>query len=100
MNLSENQCTKWFDCDKIEELLEWRTRRTGDYLEIRTPFGYGRKTIKTLFIDEKVPCRERDHIPLLAQGSHILWVVGGRICESCKIGADTRQILQVEYESI
>lgn len=100
VNLSENQCTKWFDCDKIEELLEWRTRRTGDYLEIRTPFGYGRKTIKTLFIDEKVPCRERDHIPLLAQGSHILWVAGGRICESCKISADTRQILQVEYESI
>jgi len=99
-DLLENQCTKWFACDKIEELLEWRTRRTGDYLEIRTPFGYGRKTIKSLFIDEKVPCRERDRIPLLAQGSHVLWVAGGRICESCRINADTRQILQVEYESI
>ena len=97
--LLENRCTKWIDCDKIEELLEWRTRRTGDYLEIRTPSGCRRKTIKNLFIDEKVPCRERDRIPLLAQGSHILWVAGGRICESCKINADTRQILQVEYES-
>lgn len=97
--LLENRCTKWIDCDKIEELLEWRSRRTGDYLEIRTPSGCGRKTIKNLFIDEKVPCRERDRIPLLAQGSHILWVAGGRICESCKINADTRQILQVEYES-
>lgn len=100
VNLLGNRCTKWFDCDKIEELLEWRTRKAGDYLEIRTPLGRGRKTIKSLFIDEKVPGRERDHIPLLAQGSHILWVAGGRICESCKINADTRQILQVEYESI
>lgn len=99
VNLLENRCTKWFDCDKIEELLEWRTRRTGDYLEIRTPFGHGHKTIKSLFIDEKVPSGDRDRIPLLAQGSHILWVAGGRICESCRIGADTRQILQVEYES-
>lgn len=97
-NLLGNQYTKWLDCDRIEGLLEWRTRRTGDYLEIRTPSGGGRKTIKKLFVDEKVPCRERDHIPLLAQGSHILWVAGGRICESCKIGRSTKQILQVEYK--
>ncbi len=98
VNLLENECTEWLDCDKIKELLEWRTRQMGDYLQIRTPSGYGRKTIKSLFIDEKVPSRERDHIPLLAQGSHILWVAGGRICESCKISDYTRQILKVEYE--
>ena len=97
-NLLENECTEWLDCDKIEELLEWRTRRTGDYLRIRTSSGSGHKTVKSLFIDEKVPCRERDQIPLLAQGSHILWVAGRRICESCKINDDTRQILKVEYE--
>ncbi|MDE7222493.1 MAG: tRNA lysidine(34) synthetase TilS, partial [Acetatifactor sp.] len=88
------------DCDRIEELLEWRTRRTGDYLEIRTPDGCGRKTIKKLFVDEKVPQQERDHIPMLAQGNHILWVAGGRICESCRIDSGTRQILQVEYKRV
>lgn len=98
VNLLGNQYTKWLDCDRIKELLEWRTRRTGDYLEIRTPAGCGRKSIKNLFVDEKIPRRERDEIPLLAQGSHILWVAGGRICESCKIDSDTRQILQVEYK--
>ncbi len=97
-NLLENECTEWLDCDKIEELLEWRTRQAGDYLRIRTSSGGGHKTVKSLFIDEKVPCRERDQIPLLAQGSHILWVAGRRICESCKINDDTRQILKVEYE--
>ncbi|MCI9071349.1 MAG: tRNA lysidine(34) synthetase TilS [Lachnospiraceae bacterium] len=100
MNLLENQYTKWLDCDRMEELLEWRTRRAGDYLEIRTSAGPGRKTVKSLFIDGKVPREERDGIPLLAQGSHVLWVAGGRICESCKIGDGTRQILQVEYERL
>lgn len=100
VNLLGNQYTKWLDCDRIKELLEWRTRRTGDYLEIRTPSGRGRKTIKSLFVDEKIPRRERDHIPLLAQGSHILWVAGGRICESCKIDSGTKQILQVEYKRV
>lgn len=100
VNLLGNQYTKWLDCDRIEELLEWRTRRTGDYLEIRTPAGCGRKTIKKLFIDEKIPQRERDRIPMLAQGNHILWVAGGRICESCKIGSDTGQVLQVEYKRV
>ncbi|MDE7222632.1 MAG: tRNA lysidine(34) synthetase TilS [Acetatifactor sp.] len=36
VNILGNQYTKWFDYDKIEELLEWRTRRPGDYLAIRT----------------------------------------------------------------
>ena len=100
VNLLENRYTKWLDCDKIEELLEWRTRQTGDYLEIRTRSGYGHKSIKSLFIDEKVPRQERDTIPLLTQGSHVLWVAGGRICESCKIDDNTEQILRVEYKSV
>lgn len=100
VNLLGNMYTKWLDCDRIEELLEWRTRRTGDYLEICTASGRGRKLIKKLFIDEKVPLQERDHIPLLAQGSHILWVAGGRISEFCKINSDTKHILQVEYKRI
>ncbi|MCM1118852.1 MAG: tRNA lysidine(34) synthetase TilS [bacterium] len=97
VNLLGNPYTKWMDCDKIEELLEWRTRRTGDYLEIRTSSGYGRKLLKNLFIDEKLPVRERDRIPLLTQGSHILWVAGGRISERCRIHDGTRQIVRIEY---
>ncbi|MDE5747545.1 MAG: tRNA lysidine(34) synthetase TilS [Acetatifactor sp.] len=100
VNLLENRYTKWLDCDRIEELLEWRTRQTGDYLEIRTRSGYGHKSIKSLFVDEKIPRQERDTIPLLTQGSHVLWVAGGRICESCKIDDDTKQILRVEYEGL
>ena len=36
----------------------------------------------------------RDGIPLLADGSHIIWVIGYRISEYYKIGPDTLRILQ------
>ena len=45
-------------------------------------------------IDEKIPGQMRDGIPLLADGSHIIWVIGYRISEYYKIGPDTLRILQ------
>ena len=34
---------------------------------------------------EKIPQIKREHIWLLAQQSHVLWVIGGRISAVCKI---------------
>ena len=50
-------------------------------------------------IDEKIPREERDSIQLLADGSHILWIVGYRISEYYKIGPDTVRVLEVRMES-
>jgi tRNA(Ile)-lysidine synthase len=60
-----------------------RTRREGDYLIVSSDSG--RKKLKDYLIDEKVPRLRRDHIPLIAQGSHVLWVVGMRISEKAKV---------------
>ena len=49
-------------------------------------------------IDEKIPRQERDKILLLAEGHHILWIVGYRISEYYKITEHTRQILQVQAD--
>ena len=85
--------TKWFDYDKIINCLELRNRRTGDYLSI---FADGkRKPIKEYFIEEKIPREERDKMILLADGNHILWVVGMRISEYFKVTNQTKNILQV-----
>lgn len=90
--IPKNQYTKWFDYDKIKGTLSVRTRRTGDYLIL--PSG-GRKTIARLMIDEKIPKEEREKILLLADGNHILWVVGYRISEYYKVEEQTENILQV-----
>ena len=57
----------------------------------------GHKKLKSYFIDEKVPREQRDSIPLLADGQHILWVTGYRISEAYKITEDTRNVLKVQY---
>ena len=85
--------TKWFDYDKIINCLELRNRRTGDYLTISAEGN--KKSVKEYFIEEKIPREERDRMPLLADGSHILWVVGMRISEHYKVTAQTKNILQV-----
>ena len=90
--IPKNQYTKWFDYDKIKGTLSVRTRRTGDYLIL--PSG-GSKTIARYMIDEKIPKEKREQILLLAEGSHVLWVVGFRISEYYKIEEHTENILQV-----
>ena len=48
-------------------------------------------------IDEKISREERGRIPLLAEGSHVLWIIGYRISEYYKISEETQTILQVEW---
>ena len=58
----------------------------------------GRKTLKAFMIDEKIPREQRDRILLVAEGSHILWIVGYRISEYYKVTDDTEHILQVRLD--
>ncbi len=69
-----------FDYDKIKNLLTLRTRRPGDWF---CPSGMGgkRKKLQDYFVDEKIPLRRRDRIPLLCSGDDILWVLGYRTDE-------------------
>lgn len=96
MTIPKNSCTKWFDYDKIEHALELRNRREGDYLQINS-LG-GRKKLKDYFIDLKVPREERDSVPLIADGSHILWILGAydRMSERYKITEQTSKILWIK----
>ncbi len=42
-----------------------------------------------------MPREERDSIPLLADGNHIMWVIGDRISEAYKVNEDTKAILEI-----
>jgi len=91
--IPKNAYTKWFDYDKIKNTVLVRTRQTGDYLCIREDGGS--KKLKDYFIDRKIPKEERDSILLLADGSHIMWVLGDRISEAYKVSAATKKILVI-----
>ena len=60
-----------------------RTRRAGDYITINKELD--RKSLKDYLMDEKVPKEERNNIALIADGSHIVWVVGHRISWDYKV---------------
>ena len=96
VNFDENLYTKFMDCDKIEDILTVRTRRSGDYLLVN--HGQSRKKLKEYFIDNKIPAGERDKKLLLADGSHILWVFGHRMSDGCKLSADTRRKVELRWE--
>ncbi len=94
-----NQYTKWFDYDKMKESPVIRFRQTGDFLTIAD--GEGRmfhKSLKDYMITEKIPKEMRDRIPVLAEGSHVLWLVGYRISEYYKIDRNTKHVLQVKLK--
>ncbi len=85
--------TKWFDYDKIINCVKVRNRRTGDYITINSDMD--KKSLKDYLIDSKVAREQRDSIPVIADGSHILWVVGYRISEYYKVSDTTKKILEI-----
>lgn len=85
--------TKLLNYDKIKYSLQFRTRADGDYLTIDEA-GH-RKKLKAYFVEEKVPREMRDTVWLLAEGSHILWVVGKRISAYYKIDSNTKKVLEI-----
>ena len=88
--------TKWMDYDKIKGTMQLRTRQEKDFLVLSAD---GRKKkLKKYFVDEKIPRQERDRILLLADGSHILWVIGYRISEGIKVTERTRRILEIQVD--
>lgn len=91
--IPKSHYTKWFDYDKIENAVQIRTRKEGDYIQINA-LG-GRKKLKDYFIDHKIPREDRDNQLLITDGSHIMWIPGlvDRMSEGYKVDAATRKVL-------
>ncbi|MDO4292835.1 MAG: tRNA lysidine(34) synthetase TilS [Eubacteriales bacterium] len=92
-NIPRKKYTKWFDYDKITESVVFRTRRTGDYLAIDDAFS--RKSLKKYMIGEKIPANERESLPLLADGQHIMWVPGYRTSTAYRVTGRTAVIMEI-----
>ncbi len=84
------------DIDKLgSQPIFLRNRRDGDRI---VWFEDGRtKKIKSIFIDAKIPKKDRVKIPLLATGDEVVAIVGNRVSEKYKITKDSERILVIEY---
>ena len=93
--IPEKTYTKWFDYDKINGTLMIRTKSEGDFLMVQD--GQHKKSLNRYFIDEKIPKDKRGEILLLADGAHIVWVIGKRISDYYKVDKNTKKIIEIHY---
>ncbi len=88
--------TIYLDADKIKFPVILRTRKRGDRFY---PFGMeGERKLKDFFIDEKVPLKERNKIPILVtEAGKILWIVGYRRSNLGIINQKTSKIIRIRF---
>ena len=87
-----------FDADAIGETPLLRTRKAGDTFQ---PLGMGNeKKLKDFMINEHIPRRWRDSVPLVETSGRIAWVVGWRIADWAKISPRTRKVLEIRFEKV
>src|SRR5690606_23567284 len=92
-----NRFTAQFDCDRLTWPLIIRNRRAGDRMRLKG-LG-GRKKVKDMFIDHKVPPSIRSKLPMLAtEDGRILWLPGIRASDEAPITKSTTRILHIECE--
>ena len=90
--IGKKRYTKYFDCDKIKDNLVLRSPKPEDYLVIDSA-GHHKK-LNRYFVDEKIPVYERENQMVLADGNHILWVLGYRISEAYKVTEETQRVAE------
>lgn len=84
-------------CDLDRTPFPWLVRSflPGDRI---VPFGMnGRKKVKNIFIDRKIPLSERRRIPLIFCGENLLWIAGVCVSEQCRIDAASTAVVRVAW---
>ena len=72
-----------------------RTFRPGDRIR---PFGMsGRKKVKDIFIDRKIPASERRRIPLIFCADNLIWIAGVCASESTRVVAPAAAVVRVSW---
>ncbi|MGB9764958.1 MAG: tRNA lysidine(34) synthetase TilS [Candidatus Saccharicenans sp.] len=91
----ENRC--YLDAEKLTFPLEVRSRKPGDKYR---PLGMrGKKKLKDLLRERKIPQEERDFLPVFISGGKIVWVPGLPVSDEFKIIGKTRKIFLIEKAS-
>ncbi|MBL7072022.1 MAG: tRNA lysidine(34) synthetase TilS [Candidatus Omnitrophica bacterium] len=89
---------EYINGDIIEAPLKLRTWKSGDRMR---PLGMkDSKKLHDIFIDDKVPKAMRDRIPLVLSKKRILWAVGHRISEDCRINGNVNEIVKLSVKKI
>jgi tRNA(Ile)-lysidine synthetase-like protein len=83
-----------FDVNTLEGKIHLRTIQPGDRI---SPLGMpGSIKISDLFINNKIPQPARMNWPLIVDDRKVIWVVGLRIADDCRIRSRTKEIIHLQ----
>ena len=85
--------TNCVDYDRIRSSLSLRTRQPGDWF--RPEGRSGSKSLKKYFNEAGIPGAQRALVPLLAQGSQVIWLWGGGVAQGFAPTSATSRILVI-----
>jgi tRNA(Ile)-lysidine synthase len=92
-NAGRKQLVATFDSEELTFPLVLRCRIPGDRIQ---PIGMeGHKKVKDIFIDQKIPSSQRDHWPILADQSGILWITGLKRGSRGKVTDETEDVITI-----
>ncbi len=83
-----------FDFDKIIGKAVLRSRKEGDRADIHG----GTKTLKKLFIEEKIPAERRNSVLVISDDEGVLWVEGLGANKRARLSEGTKTALAVKIE--
>jgi tRNA(Ile)-lysidine synthase len=96
-NFESTRNEAYFAMDRVALPLVLRRPKPGDRMQ---PFGMkGSKKLSDIFIDKKVPGRERSRMLVLCDAKRILWLIGLATSETGRIGQKTQKILKITVQS-
>jgi len=85
------------DYDKLKLPLLLRSRQAGELFQ---PLGFaGHKRLKKYLMEQKVPWREREQVPVLAASEgEVYAILGYCLCQPAAVSSETRTILLIKKD--
>nr|MCR5609435.1 hypothetical protein [Lachnospiraceae bacterium] len=91
--IPKNNYTKWFDCDKIYNVISIRNQKPEDYFVFNT--SGNTKKLDDYYKNNKIKRDVRKTIPLITDGNHVMWILGHRTSEAYRVTENTERVLEV-----
>lgn len=84
----------FIDFNSIKGQIKVRNRKNSDTM---IPFGMtGKKKLKDIFINYKIPVDERPKMLILEDEEKIIWLESFRISDECKVSGNTKNIITIK----